>query len=503
MPRFVSDSYIYGMARDMAPEDLELGLYRFVFEHACDPIVVFDANGRVVLLNREARRLPSGLVERLFAGDAQRAPELALFREEIATRGTAQAELRIDGRSIDIRGRVHGSQYALTLRDVTELRRVEGELRSMQRVESIGHLTASLVHDFNNLLTPIACLSTCLEDDLPRGVDAREMARDIRVAAERAAALARQMMKFVRREPTHVEAVSLSAVVAELQTLIQRVAGSGVKVEIAVAPGAGAAMLDRERLEHVLLNLVANARDAMPSGGRLTLSTAHVSLDKGEADAIEGATAGSYVVLRVSDTGVGMTSEVRERIFESFFTTKDADHGTGLGLASARRFVAQSRGCITVHSQTGRGTTMSLYFPRIEPADRTTFRPQLADPPGGHETVLVVDDEDLVRASIRAVLESRGYRVLDAASGEEGLAVAGAFDGVIHMAVIDVVMPRMSGVELSSRLREQRPTRVLFTSGHTERTLERHDMRAGPVALLEKAFTPSELLRRVRELLDG
>jgi len=357
------------------------------------------------------------------------------------------------------------------------------------------------VHDFNNLLTPIACMSACLEADLPHESAAAEMARDIRLAADRAAGLARQVLKYVRREPSRVEAVNVSAVVAEFEAIIQRVAGTAVEVELKLASNVGCAMLDRERLEHVLLNLVANARDAMPAGGRLTLTTARVSLDEGDADAIEGARAGSYVALRVIDTGVGMTTEIRERIFESFFTTKDAEHGTGLGLATARRFVAQSRGCITVHSEAGHGTTMSLYFPVIEPqALPSPVSP--SDARGGTETILVVDDDELVRASMRTVLQSRGYRVLEASSGEEALTVEASHSGPIDLIVVDVAMPKMGGIELARKLCNRRATGVLFTSGHTERVLERQGLVPEGSALLRKVFTPAELLRRVRDLLD-
>jgi signal transduction histidine kinase len=502
MPPARDSSYIHRVMPEKLPEERKLDLYRFLFDQARDATIVFDAHGRILLLNHEARQLPGEFVERLFAGDATCALELALFRDEVASRGHAQAEIRVGGRSMTLHGMVQGGLHVVMLRDVTESRRVEGELRSLQRVESVGHLTASLVHDFNNLLTPIACMSACLEADLPDGSEESAMARDICVAAERAATLARQVLKFVRREPSRVEAANISAVVAELGPLIQRVAGTGVEVQLSLGPNAGAAMLDRERFEHVVLNLVANARDAMPRGGLLTLSTANISFDEGEASAIEGARAGCYVVLRVIDTGVGMTTEVRERIFESFFTTKDADHGTGLGLAAARRFVAQSRGCITVHSEAGRGTTMSLYFPGIEPKARPLSRPARGAPPGGSETVLVVDDEPLVRVSMRAVLESRGYRVLEAADGEQALAIAGTHTGPIHLVVIDVAMPKMGGVELARRLRDGRPTRILFTSGHTERMLERQGLVLEGGALLLKAFTPSELLCRIRELLD-
>jgi two-component system cell cycle sensor histidine kinase/response regulator CckA len=485
---------------DEVAEQSRLLPYQFAFENALDPTIVFDASGHALLLNREARELSDELVDRLFVNGGPAAAELSLFRAALATRGHAHVEVRVDGRSVVIDGKACGSRHVVTLRDVTDRRRLETELRDLQRVESIGQFTATLVHDFNNLLTPIACLSSCLEGDASVGGEAREMVGDIREAAERASALARQALRLVRREPTRVEVTDVNAVLTDLRSLVGRLVGSEVEVDLVLAKDAGAAMLDRERLEHVLLNLAANARDAMPAGGRLRLGTASVSVDEGEARAIEGAVAGSYVAVRVTDTGVGMTREVRERIFERFFTTKEPGRGTGLGLVSAKRFVAETGGCIGVHSEAGRGTTVSLYFPRLEARSMSSQRPTVAQGLRGSETLLVVDDERRVRGAMRSVLECNGYRVLDAASGEEAVAVARAYSGTIDLVIADVVMPGMGGLELGRRL-ASRPTRTLFTSGHTERRLERLGWQPECGPLLLKAFTPDELLRRVREVL--
>ncbi len=344
-------------------DDPRPGLHELVFEHSLDATVVFDAQGRVLLLNRAARELPDEWVDRLFVGDASHPRELTFFRDQLETRGKAHAEVRVGGRSIAVDGRRHGAQYVVFVRDESRLRRLEGELRTLQRLESLGHFTASLVHDFNNLLTPIACLSACLESELAGNDDAGAMARDIRDAADRATRLARQMMKLVRREPPRVAPVHVAATVGDLRSLVERVVGSSVKVEVAVAPDTGATIIDRERLEHAILNLAANARDAMPDGGTLTVSTSRVAFDEDQAETVEGARVGAYVAVRVRDTGVGMSREVREHMFERFFTTKEPGHGTGLGLASVRRFVAESGGCVTVHSREGRGTTVSLYLP--------------------------------------------------------------------------------------------------------------------------------------------
>ena len=256
-------------------------------------------------------------------------------------------------------------------------------------------------------------------------------------------------------------------------------------------------MLDRERLEHALLNLAANARDAMPVGGTLILSTAKVVLAEGQRDLLGDAHGGVYVCVAVTDTGVGMKSEVREQIFRPFFTTKESGKGTGLGLDAVRRFVAESGGCIAVRSEEGRGTTVSMYFPVVGLAPPAASAPRDADPTGT-ETVLVVDDDDRVRRGLRAVLQSRGYNVLDAANAERALAIVQDPGATVDLALVDVVLQEASGVELARRIQTIRPTRVLFTSGHTEQRLKRCGWVAGDGTLLRKAFTPAELLRAVQ-----
>jgi signal transduction histidine kinase len=351
------------MMCDESPFDPKLRLYRSMFEHARDATVVYDRYGSALLMNRAARALPDDLTERLFARDGPHAPALDRLRRELEVRAQARAELVSAARAIAVEGRTAAGLYVLTLRDVTEQRARENELRSLQRVETAGHFALGLAHDMNNLLTPILCLSEHLESDLPQG-SARTMVHDIRSAAERAAGLTRQTLRLVRREPAHVAPVEINAVVSEMTPLFERVAGHAVHVDVALAPDAGSVRLDRERLEHMLLNLVANARDAMPGGGRLSFGTARVTLGGAGSDpTIEPGEA--YACLRIADSGIGMTRAVRERIFERFFTTKAVGRGTGLGLDAVRRFVAESQGCIGVHTAPGRGTTVALYFPLV------------------------------------------------------------------------------------------------------------------------------------------
>ncbi|HEY2516635.1 MAG TPA: response regulator [Polyangiaceae bacterium] len=490
-----------------APESQKQRLYRLAFEDSRDATIVFDAGGRVLLLNRAARELPEELVERLVEGGGPRAAELAKFRDELKAGGRAHVEVAITGRVLALDGRTHGDQHVVSLRDVTERRRLDSELRSLQRAESIGHLTASVVHDFNNLLTPIACLSAQLEKELNRESRPSEMARDIRSAAERAAGLARQVLSFARRQPARMERLNVGAVVMELRDMLQRVVGANVDVELALDPAAGDVLADRERLEHVLLQLAASARDSMAAGGRFTVSSARVSFEEADSEGPEGAGPGAYLLLTVSDTGGGLTPELREKMFERFFSNADArdEVGRSSGLTSARRFVAESRGCIRFHAEPGRGTTLALYLPRLEAEERTPSSSMKASETRGtrSETILVVDDVDGVRNAVRAVLEDRGYTVLVAASGEEALETARTHSGPIQLAIVDVIMPHMTGPELARMLRVLRPMRVLLTSGHTDRVLERNGVRVGDFSLLRKAFSPSELVKKVREVLDA
>jgi signal transduction histidine kinase len=480
---------------------------RAAFDTARDAIVVLDRHGELVLSNDAVREMPWGLVERLVDSHATgRPPELEAFRSDLEHLGVASFELRFEGRDVEIEGRVSDGYTVVSLRDVTVARRLERDLRALERMHSLAHLTASLVHDFNNLLTPMACLGSVLEADLPAG-PAREMARDIRVGTEKAAELARQTLVWARHRPSSTDSVDVVGAVRDLRPLLARVAGAEVDVEVHLSTGVEAASVDRERLEHALINLAANARDAMPSGGRLSVTVKTVSFgsDLGGEAAPDGASPGAYVAVFVSDTGLGMKPEVKERLFELFFTTKEPGRGTGLGLAAVKRFVDESAGFIRVQSEEGHGTTVSMYLPvaRLKP---TWPPPSPRGPaPRGTETVLVVDDDAQVRRAMVAVLEGHGYRVTQAASAEEAIAIVGAARPPFDAAVVDVVMPAVGGAELARRLRELRDARalpILFTSGHTEERLARTGLRPQDGALLRKAFTPTELLHALREVLD-
>jgi signal transduction histidine kinase len=483
-------------------------LLRFLFENASDPTVVLDGDA-VILANRAAREMTSVAIERLFAGDVAWASEVGTMRSRLRAHGHAATEVAIpprrggDARTLVLEGIMHGEYNVILIRDVTEPRSVDAEIRRLRQMESVGQLTASVVHDFNNLLTPIACLSALLERSVVEDEGRVELARDIRAAAERASTLVRQVLTLARREPSRPERVSVSTVLKELRSLTERLAGPKVEIEIVGDGHESEVVVDRESLERVVLNLVANARDAMPDGGRVTLSTADVVL--GEEDGA-GTPGQAYVALTVSDNGTGMSIEVREKVLEGPYSTKAPGSGTGLGLAAARRFAAESGGCIAMHGGPGKGTVVALYLPRAthESGTRVQSGPGLrsGEDPCAHESVLVVEDDSLVRGAIRAVLEDQGYRVHDAASAEEALVKLRAHDAPFDLLIADVVLDGMSGCELARRARAMRPIKVLFTSGHTARVLERHGMAEDDVDLLRKAFTPSALARKVREVLD-
>ncbi len=494
------------MRDDAAAYLPEPELYRVIFEHSADAIAVLDANGRIRERNDAARALDVDL-DALLAGTTDDIG-IAGLRSELIVRGRASAEVKLVDparkvRHLAVEGRAQGVHFVLVLRDVTEQRRIDDEIRHLRRVESLGYMTATVAHDFNNLLVPIVFSSAVLAGEVNAGSVAASLVDDIRSAAERAASLVRHMLAFARREASPPQRVHVGLVVGELRSLVERVVGEGIEIAVDVDADLGEAILDREQLEHVILNLAANARDAMPRGGRLTIRAANVNLDDVEAAAHDCASGGAYVVLTMTDTGAGMTPEVRERIFERFFTTKVPGRGTGLGLASAHRFVTASGGCISVRTAPGQGTAVILCLPRVAPQPVTIAPPRLSTPiPGGNETILLVEDDEHVRHVVRVLLEEEGYKVLDASSGEAALAVASTQGTHVDLVLTDVVMPGMSGRQLAEQLHEAgHGAKVLFMSGHTDDAIDAHGVSVTSHSIIRKAFSPADLARKVREVL--
>jgi PAS domain S-box-containing protein len=386
--------------------------------------------------------------------------------------------------------------------NVTERRVLEEQLRQSQKIEAVGRLAGGIAHDFNNLLMLIKGYCELLLDHIGRDPNLRRYGEEIQRAADRATSLTQQLLAFSRKQVLEPKVLDLNHVVADMEKMLQRLLGEDVELAIHLAQELGHTKADPNQLEQVIMNLAVNARDAMPRGGKLSLETDNVELDAIYARAHAGARPGSYVMLAVSDTGEGMTPEVKARIFEPFFTTKEKGKGTGLGLSTVYGIVKQSEGYIWVYSEPARGTTFKVYLPRVDaPAElpeRSRERARLR----GTETVLLVEDEEGVRKVAREFLEEAGYTVLEARNGDDALQIAAMHTGPLHLLVTDVVMPRMSGRELAERLTKMKPDlRVLYISGYTDDAIVHHGVLEAGVAFLQKPFNRDALFRKVRDVL--
>jgi two-component system cell cycle sensor histidine kinase/response regulator CckA len=407
----------------------------------------------------------------------------------------AVVERDADGRATHMKG---------TVQDITERRRAEEQLRQSHKMESVGRLADGVAHDFNNLLAVILSYADIALEDLKADDPTRDDVAQIREAACRATTLTQQLLAFSRQQVLQARVMDVNAAVAGMEQMLGRVLGEGIELTLRPAGDLGRVVADPGQIEQVVMNLAVNARDAMPNGGLLTIETANVGLDAAYASAHLDVVPGRYVKLAVHDSGVGMDSATRARIFEPFFTTKEVGKGTGLGLATVFGIVRQSGGHVGVVTSPGRGSTFEIYLPRTE---RTFETPAAPAPPlalGGTETILLVEDEDQVRAVACAILRRHGYRVLDASSGAHALAVSKDFAAEIHLMLTDVMMPRMNGRKLVEEIAPSRPRmKVLLASGYTDDAVVRDGVRGAEIAFLQKPFTPATLLREVRLVLDG
>jgi len=384
------------------------------------------------------------------------------------------------------------------------LRQSEEQLRQAQKLEAVGRLAAGVAHDFNNILTAITGHSELLLRQLTADDPRRKNAEQIEQAATMAAALTRQLLTFSRKQVLEPRVLEPNAVILNIKKMLRRLIGEDIEFRTSLDSAAGHIKADPGHIEQVIMNLAVNARDAMPNGGKLVISTANIRLDKNQLNNVPELCAGDYVMIAIADTGTGMSEEVKAHLFEPFFTTKPPGKGTGLGLATCFGIVKQNNGLIHVQSELGQGTTFKIYFPLVQPVPeppRVRLMPTAAA--GGNETVLLVEDEPVVRELAVGTLRENGYTVVAACNGVEGLRLARQHDGKIDLVLTDVFMPVMGGKEMADALLASRPdTKILFTSGYTEDALGHHGLRRPGIGFLQKPYVTATLARKVREVLD-
>jgi PAS domain S-box-containing protein len=487
--------------------------YQRLVNNINDAIIVDDVGGRLVFANRRFREwfglqegeIGSVILEQFVAPECR--TEMR-DRHDRRMRGETVPDhfefegIRSDGTRIWIEarvtkveesGRITGTQAAL--RDITERKKIEAQYLQACKMETVGRLAGGVAHDFNNLLTVINAYSDLLLDQLPSGDRSRRALQEIRKAGDRAAELTKKLLVFSRKQFLQPKPVNLNLVVSESARMLERLIGEDIQLITRLSPNLGYVTADSGQLHQVLMNLVVNARDAMPQGGKVIIETRNVDPDE---------TGNARVYLGVTDSGTGMSNEVKQHLFEPFFTTKDPGKGTGLGLATVYGIVHQIGGRIDVASELGNGTTFHIYFPLVQPSlPEQPETPTVASAPGGWETVLVVEDQDAVRQLAVTILQNYGYKVLQASNGPDAIALAERHSAVIHLLLTDVIMPLMDGRVLADRLRVTRPgIKVLYVSGYSEEKIGLGRAMEADLAYMTKPFTPEVLATRVREILS-
>jgi two-component system cell cycle sensor histidine kinase/response regulator CckA len=524
------------IARDItARKELEAQMERLRTEHALilnsigEGVHWIDVDGRIKFENPAAAKMLGYEVSELIGkpahatmhhtrADGAAYPQsecliYATLRDGVVRRVTDEVFWRKDGSSFaveylctpvcDMDGRSGGSVVIFT--DITERKRLEGQVFQSQKLETVGKLAGGVAHEFNSILTTIIGQSELILGDLPSGHPLSQNAAGICRAAERAATLTRQLLAYGRRAFLRPESLDLNQVMASTEGMVRQLMGADVDVRIVPAEGLRAVKADAGQIEQVIMNLAMNARDAMSNGGKLTLETANVSFDQERVGRDPELKPGDYVMLAITDTGTGMSAEVKARVFEPFFTTKGVGQGTGLGLSTCYGIIKQSGGHISVYSEPGRGTTFKIYLPQVESQAKIPLqRLDSPDLPRGTETILLVEDDPALREMVAILLKRLGYTVLAAANGIEALSLKQQRDsGHIDLLFTDVVMPHMSGKELADRVQALHPhTRILFTSAYTENAIVHQGVLNPGVALLQKPFTPSALALKLREVMD-
>lgn len=503
--------------------------YRDCFENAKDAIYVHDLNGNYTMVNKAGEALIGYTREEILRMNISEvvSPEClqqiqarltkklvdhapTIYEVEAIRKDGSRVPVEVSSRLIYENGvpvAVQGSA-----RDITERKRAAEALRASQlqlqqsqKLEAIGQLAGGVAHDFNNLLTAILGYTdlSLRRSDLDDPI--RHNLEETKRAAERAASLIRQLLAFSRKQILEPKLLDLNIVVRDMHKMLTRLIGENIDLATKQASDLGIVKADPCQVEQIIVNLVVNARDAMPRGGKVTIETANATLSDDDASIHVSVTPGPYVMLAVSDTGTGIDEETQARIFEPFFTTKEVGKGTGLGLSTVYGIVKQSGGSIWVYSQPNAGTVFKVYLPRVEAAnpsiEKTTSDSRLLF--HGSETILLVEDEDVVRGLTRKILSEAGYNVLEARSGHEAMRLCRDYRGTIDLLLTDVVMPETSGKEVADRLGELRPAaRVLYMSGYTDEAIVRHGVLDANVEFIQKPFTWARLGKKVRDVLD-
>jgi PAS domain S-box-containing protein len=512
--------------RQRRRSDIELeeknALLKSIFEGTGDAIYIRDLEGRYIIVNPAFAKYFDRPVEQIVGKTAAQLLDLAnsrktaetdravvesgqtqTFEYDLPLKSGTRSFLTMKSPYRDGQGTIVG--VIAVSRDITEYRAMEGRLRQSQKMEAIGTLAGGVAHDFNNLLMVIAGYASVLNEALDGNPKLHGHVEQIQKAGERAASLTRQLLAFSRKQTIQPVALNLNSAVSGVEKLLRRLISENIAIVIHLEPGLGAVKADAGQIEQVLLNLTVNARDAMPDGGRLTLETRQREIGAGRSDSKEFVKPGTYVELSVSDTGIGIDPKIQAHLFEPYFTTKPAGKGTGLGLSTVYGIVQQAGGYVTFSSELGVGTTFRILLPRVDSA----VTPQASADSSeaayfGAETVLLAEDEPAVCDLVRAILTSRGYTVLSARLPHEVERIAETHPGKIHLLVTDVIMPGMSGAELSKRIGTRIPgVKVLFMSGYIDDSVVRQGISENETAFLQKPFTPLSLARKVREVLDA